>query len=119
MPTLGVIGNNGVSPWAKGQMFPLATFALNQGVDKFLDLTGVAANQVSLIIYNSSFVQTGTGAGSFSILQTSDPATKGLVQYAWTSADSAALGQQYLRVKVNFSGSTPYFSDWIPWLVEA
>lgn len=80
-----------------------------------MNLTGVTAGQLSLLIYNSSYAQTGTGAGTFTILN----ANPGVVQYALASADVASVGTFYVRVEVNFNGTSPDFSDYILWVISA
>jgi len=81
-----------------------------------MTLTGATTGQLSLLIYNSSHIQVGTGAGTFTIVD-SNP---GIVTYQLVSADvPATAGQYYVRVKVNFNGTTPDMSDYIGWQVNA
>jgi hypothetical protein len=80
-----------------------------------MDLTGVTINQLSLIIYNSSKVPIGTGMGTFTVISTSP----GTVTYAPASADVLTSGSYYLRVKVNFNNTSPDYSDYIPWTIQA
>lgn len=81
-----------------------------------MDLTGVTTNQLSLIIYNSSKVQTGTGTGAFAITS----AKPGIVTYAPISADvPVTAAQYYVRVGVNFNSTTPDYSDFISWIVQS
>lgn len=103
-----------LTPWAVGQLSPTWTIIMMRD-SKPMDLTGVAANQLSLQIYNASYVSTGTGAGTFSILN----AKPGIVSYAPAAADVATAGTYNLRVKVNFNGNTPDMSDYIAWVVQA
>ena len=74
-----------------------------------MDLTGVITGQLSLIIYSNGKVQTGTGVGSFVI----NNVKPGVVTYAQAATDMASPGTFYYRVKINFSGTTPDFSDYI------
>jgi len=99
---------NDLGNWAIGQLFPTWEFPLMRD-SRTMDLTGVTANQISLIIYNSAKTQTGTGAGTFVI----NNAKPGVVTYTQQSGDMASAGTFYLRVKVNYNGSTPDYSDYV------
>lgn len=104
-----------ISPWAKGQLSPSWTIQLTRDNNTTMDLTGVTANQLSLQIYNASYVQIATGAGTFGIVNV----RPGVVRYNLAAADVATAGNYYVRVAVNFGGSSPDMSDYIPWVVQA
>lgn len=99
---------NDLGQWAVGQLAPSWEMELGRD-NRVLDLTGVATNQLSLIVYNSGKVQTGTGTGAFTI----NNVKPGVVTYTQTLADMATAGTFYYRVKVNFGGTAPDFSDYI------
>jgi hypothetical protein len=99
---------NDLGTWAVGQLSPVWEMTLARD-NRVMDLTGVTLGQLSLIVYNSAKVQTGTGAGSF-VINNAKPA---VVTYSQAAADMAAAGTFYYRVKVNFNGTTPDFSDYI------
>jgi hypothetical protein len=83
---------------------------------KPMDLTGVTTGQLSLLIYNANHVQTGTGAGTFAIVDVNP----GVVTYQLVSGDlPVTTGTYYLRVKVNFNGVSPDMSDYINWVIQA
>lgn len=103
-----------ISPWAKGQTSPTWTILMARDNGAAMSLTGVATNQLSLVIYNASFAQIGTGAGAFTIVN----ANPGIVTYAPATADSATTGSLYVRVVVNFNGTNEDMSDYIPWSVQ-
>jgi hypothetical protein len=108
------IPTNDLGQWAVGQLAP--NWEMNLARDsRVFDLTGVTVNQLSLIIYNSGKVQTGTGAGSFTI----NNVKPAVVTYAQASADMASAGTFYFRVKVNFNGISPDFSDYIKIVINA
>lgn len=101
----------GITPWAVGQLSPLWTITLTRD-GGIMDITGVTTNQLSLLIYNNSQAQTGTGQGTFSIIE----AKPAIVTYQLNSADVPTVtGNYYVRVKVNFNGTTPDMSDYIFW----
>lgn len=124
---------NGLSPWTMGQMSPAIQAALYKQVQPGTpgaialpggllviphDLTGENPSRLSLIIYNSAQSQIATGAGSWSIIQYY-PA---VVQYAWAAADSTTAisstpGQYYWKIKVNFSGTAPWYTFFQPWTI--
>lgn len=100
--------------WAIGQLNPPWIIPLVRDNNTIFDLTGVTANQISLVIYNASKVPTGTGAGTVTIKSVKP----GIITYTLASADvPTAAGTYYLRIKVNFGGTTPDFSDYITWTV--
>ena len=104
-----------ISPWAVGQLSPIWTIVLARD-SKPMDLTGVTIGQLSLLIYNASHVQTGTGAGTFAIVD----AYPAIVTYQLVSADvPVTAGTYFVRVKVNFNGTTPDMSDYINWSISA
>lgn len=109
-----MIAVNDLGQWAIGQLSPVWELILARD-NRLFDLTGVTVGQLSLIIYNANKVQTGTGAGSF-VINNVKPA---VVTYTQASADMASAGTFYLRVKVNFNGTTPDFSDYIKLQVNA
>src|SRR6266704_3030917 len=111
MPTLPV---NDLGSWTVGQLSPHWELPLSRD-SRVMDLTGVTTNQLSLIIYNSAKTQTGTGAGSFTI----NNAKPGVVTYAQASADLASAGTFYFRVKINFNGVSPDYSDLIKIIINA
>lgn len=103
----------GISPWAKGQTSPTWTMALSRDGGAVMDLTGVTTNQLSLNIYGANGAQIGTGGGTFTIVN----ANPGVVRYQPVTADSATVGNNSVRVVVNFNGTTPDMSDPIVWIV--
>jgi hypothetical protein len=103
-----------ISPWAKNQTSPTWTILMGRDNGAPMDLTNVTADQLSLVIYNSSFAQIGTGQGSFTIVN----ANPGIVNYAPATEDSATIGNLYLRVIVDFGGSNEDMSDYIAWAVQ-
>lgn len=105
----------GISPWALGQLGPTWLIIMNRDSTP-MNLIGVTTAQLSLLIYNSSHVQIGTGTGTFTIID-SNP---GVVTYQLVSADvPTTASQYYVRVKVNFNGTTPDMCDYISWVVNA
>jgi hypothetical protein len=104
-----------ITPWAKGQLSPSWTIPMVRDNGAQMDLTGVnASSQLSLVIYNANYIQTGTGAGTFAILETF-PA---MVRYTPASPDAATSGTFYVRIVVNFGGTAPDMSDFILWQVQ-
>jgi len=104
-----------ISPWALGQLSPVWTIVMARD-SKPMDLTGVTTNQLSLLIYNANHVQTGTGAGTFTIVD----ANPGVVTYQLVLADvPTTVGTYYVRVKVNFNNMSPDLSDYINWIIQA
>ena len=98
---------NDLGTWTVGQLTP--NFELLLGRDnRLFDLTGVTANQLSLLLYNASKVQIGTGAGSFAI----NNFIPAVVTYTQVAADMITT-LAYVKVKVNFGGTSPDFSDFI------
>lgn len=107
---------SGISPWRVGQLSPTWTIPMIRDNNVIMDLTGVSVGQLSLIIYNGSKVVTGTGAGTFTITQVKP----GIVTYAPVSADiPVTAAQYYVRVEINFNGTSPDFSDYISWIIQA
>lgn len=105
-----------VSPWRVGQLSPIWTINMIRDNNIIMDLTGVTTGQLSLIIYNGSKVITGTGAGTFAITSTKP----GIVTYQPASADvPSTAGTYYIRVEVNFNGTSPDFSDYILWAIQS
>lgn len=98
---------NDLGQWAVGQLSPNFEFVFARD-NRLFDLTGVLVGQLSLILYNSNKVQTGTGGGSFTI----NNVKPGVVTYAQIAGDMVAA-TAFVRVKVNFNGTTPDFSDYI------
>lgn len=105
-----------ISPWRVGQLSPTWTINMIRDNNTVMDLTGVTTGQLSLIIYSTAKVVTGTGAGTFTITQ----AKPGIVTYAPASADiPSTAGTYYVRVEINFNGTTPDFSDYITWVIQS
>ena len=104
---------NDLGQWAVGQLSPVWELVLARD-NRLMDLTGVATNQLSLIIYNANKVQTGTGGGSFTI----NNVKPGVVTYTQVAGDMVAA-TAFVRVKVNFNGTTPDFSDYIKIVINA
>ena len=104
----------GITPWVVGQTDPAWTISMVRDNGAIMDLTGVTAGQLSLLIYNAFRQPAGTGAGTFTIVQ----AKPGIVQYQVDAADVATAGIWYIRVKVNFNGTNPDMSDYILWQVQ-
>ena len=102
--------------WAMGQLSPSWLISIDTDDNKPLDLTNVTTGQLGFLIYNSSRVQISTGGGTFSIKN----AAQGLVGYALGTNDVPTIaGTYYVRVKVNFGGATPFFTDYIKWVISA
>lgn len=105
-----------ISPWRVGQLSPLWTLNLVRDNNTLMNLTSVTTGQLSLVIYNSSKVITGTGAGTFAITSTSP----GIVTYQLASADvPVTAGQYYVRIGINFSGALPDYSDYLSWVIQS
>ncbi len=106
-----------ISPWRTGQLSPTWTINMVRDGNNVIDLTGVTTNQLNLIIYTSSKVvaSNSPGVGTFTITQ----ANPGIVTYALASQDvPTAAGVYWIRIEVNFNGTTPDYSDYIPWIIE-
>ncbi len=106
---------NNLGNWTVGQTspsfeLPLTRTDANGTISRVMDLTGVTTNQLSLILYTSAktVATNSPGTGVFTISNVKP----GVVTYAQTVADMVA-GVSYLRVKINFSSSSPDFSDLI------
>lgn len=105
-----------ISPWRVGQLSPTWTINMIRDDNTIMNLTGVTTGQLSLIIYNSSKVVTGTGAGTFTITST----LPGIVKYQLASADvPSTLGQYYCRVGINFNGTAQDYSDYLSWIIQS
>ena len=107
----------GISPWAVGQLSPTWTIPMTRD-NAEMDLTGVTTGELSLIIYTSAKVRAANspGVGTFTIEQ----AKPGIVSYAPASADiPSTAGQYYVRIEINFNGTTPDYSDLISWVIQA
>lgn len=105
---------SGISPWAVGQLSPSWVLPMTRDGGAVMDLTGVTTSQLSLIIYNSLSVKVGTGAGAFTIVNV----RPGVVRYTPAAADVSTSGTFYLRVEVNFNGTTPDYSDYLLFQVQ-
>jgi len=105
-----MVAINDLGQWTVGQLYPNWEMPLVRDT-RTMDLTGIANNQLSLVIYSSAKVQIGTGAGTFAI----NPAgiKPGVVTYTQVAADMATTGTFYYRVKINFGVMSPDFSDYI------
>ena len=103
-----------ISPWAVGQLSPTWTLPCTRDDNTTMVLTGVTTGQLSLVIYNSNHVLIGTGAGTFTILS----ASAGWVNYALAPADVTTAGTFYVRVVVDFNGTSPDMSDYIRWEID-
>jgi hypothetical protein len=103
-----------ISPWTVGQLSPTWTIPMMRD-SRIMDITGVTTGQLSLILYNASKVVIGSGAGTIAILE----AKPAVISYAPASGDVSSAGTFYIRVKVNFNGTTPDFSDMIQWTINA
>ena len=107
----------GISPWRVGQVTPTWTFEITTDSGSPLNLTGVTAGQCSLLLYNAAFASVATGGGTFTL---PTPLTSGLLTYAPIAADTSGLaaGQYYVRVEVNFSGTSPFYSDFVSLVIQ-
>jgi len=104
-----------ISPWTLGQLSPIWTIVLARD-SKPMDLTGVTVNQLSLLLYNGNHAQTGTGAGTFTIIDTNP----GVITYQLVTADVPVVtGTYYVRVKINFNNVAPDMSDYVTWTIQA
>ena len=113
---------NNLGIWTVGQLspnweLPLSRVDANGTFSRIMDLTGVTTGQLSLIIYTSAraVASNSPGAGTFTITQVKP----GIVTYAQASADVATSGVYYLKVKINFNGTTPDYSDYISITITA
>lgn len=107
---------SGISPWRVGQLSPIWTINMIRDNNTIMDITGVNTGQLILVIYSTAKVVTGTGAGTFAIVQ----AKPGIVTYQVASADvPSTAGQYYVRIEVNFNGTSPDFSDYLSWIVQS
>ena len=106
---------NDLGQWTVGQLSPNWEFILARD-NRLFDLTGVTVGQLSLIIYTSAKVvaSNSPGAGTFTI----NNVKPGVVTYTQAAADMV-VGTAYVRVKVNFNGTTPDFSDYIKIVINA
>ena len=105
---------NELGNWTVGQLapnweFPLVRTDANGNLSRVMDLTGVTTAQLSLLIYNAAKTQTGTGTGTFTI----NNAKPGVVTYAQSASDMQNSGTYYFRVRINFNGTTPDYSDYV------
>lgn len=106
----------GVSPWRVGQLSPTWTINMVRDDNTIMDLTGVTTAQISFIIYNSSKVITGTGAGTVTIVNVKP----GIITYQLVSADVPTTpGQYYGRFGINFNSNAPDYSDYLSWIVQS
>jgi hypothetical protein len=107
---MAIIPLNDLGSWTVGQLYPAWELALTRDT-RTMDLTGVTAGQLSMIIYTAAKVVAGNspGMGTFTI----NNAKPAVVVYTQSSGDMATAGTFYLKVKVNFNGSTPDYSDYI------
>lgn len=107
---------NDLGQWTVGQLSPVWELPLARD-SRIMDLTGVTTGQLSLIIYTSAKVvaSNSPGAGTFTI----NNVKPGVVTYSQVAADMATAGTFYLRVKINFNGTTPDFSDYIRIIINA
>lgn len=83
-----------------------------------MDLTGVTTGQISVIIYtsNKTVASNSPGMGTVTITQ----AKPGIITYAPASQDiPTAPGQYWIRIEVDYSGTTPDYSDYIAWLIQS
>lgn len=108
------MATGGITPWTKGQLSPTWTIPMVRDGGGIMDLTGVTTGQLSLIIYTSTYTIVGNGAGTFTIVS----AKPGVVRYAPASADVSTVGTFYVRVEVNFNGTSPDYSDYLLWQVN-
>lgn len=110
----------GISPWAKGQTSPTWTIICERDNDEPMILTGVLTSQLSLAIYSSNYAPVATGGGSFTIISVGDLASKtpAVVNYAPVAADSATTGTFYVRIIVDYNGTSPDMSDYIRWEID-
>ena len=104
----GIIPFNDLGNWAVGQLSPVWQFNLQRDLGTF-DLTGVNTSQLSLIIYNTLKASIGVGTGIFQIVA-NNPA---VVIYSQSSSDMATAGTFFYRVRVNFGGASPDYSDYV------
>lgn len=103
---------NDLGTWTVGQLLPNWEFLLGRD-NRLFDLTGVATNQLSLLLYNISKVSIGTGGGSF-VINNFVPA---VVTYTQITADMT-VQLAYIKIKVNFGGTAPDYSDFIKIIVQ-
>lgn len=116
----------GFTPWVLGQTSPTWTI-LCQRDGKVFDLTGQIAGNISLLLYKNvatsvvngqvSYTKVATLGGTVTILS----ANPAILTYAPISADTISLvpGQYWVRVEVNFNGTNPDYSDYLPFFVGA
>lgn len=112
---------NNLGNWTVGQLspnweLPLVRTDANGQFSRTMDLTGVTTGQLSMILYTSAkaVASNSPGTGTFTITNVKP----GVVTYAQSSADMVAT-VAYCRVKINFNGSSPDYSDLIAITINA
>ncbi len=100
---------NDLGNWTVGQLSPTWELPLARD-SRVMDLTGVTTGQLSLILYTSAkaVASNSPGVGTFTITNVKP----GVVTYAQAAADMATT-TAYVRVKINFNGASPDYSDLI------
>ncbi len=89
------------SPRFVGDRANPLTITLIDGVGKVYDLTGLLSSDFSLSLVPVEGGTTINCAGTITVLA---PATAGVVQYPWQTADVATVGLYYIRLKANVNG---------------
>jgi hypothetical protein len=108
-----------VSPFAVGQRLPIMQVQLMTEADppntvaQAVDLTGLNAGNFVLNIYDTTVKTDQVGTGVFIIVS---PSSQGLIQYAWSAADTANSGAKQLFITANFAGG-PLTFDPIPFVI--
>ena|SRR5581483_12211015 len=103
----------GISPWPQGQTTPAIIFVCTKDNGQPLNLTGLTASNLSLLIHPASGSDI-VGTGTFTILN----AAQGIVQYQPASGDVATTGSYTLIVVATFL-TGPTKSDGIPFNIVA
>ena len=91
----------GISPWPKGQIETM-TFPCMKDGGTPIPLTGLVANNITIILQPTSGGSDITGTGTPSILS----ATQGIIQYLPSSADVNTVGNYNLRAEITFATGT-------------
>ena len=108
---------SGITPWMKGQTSPTWTIPMVRDGGGIMNLTGVTTGQLSLVIYSATYAVLGTGTGTFTIKSV----LPGVVTYKPAATDStttAQVGNNYVRVVVDYNGTDPDPSDYLLWTIQ-
>jgi hypothetical protein len=100
--------------WALGQLYPSWTIRAVQDNGQPLNLTGVTTGELSFLVYNANYAEIATGSGAFSVINAAD----GIVTYTFASGDVPTTpGTYYVRIKIIFNNTSPFFTDYVKWVI--